>query len=679
MFFKFCLFIAFIKCDKFHLETKNGHKQIVSDQAKPDTLEAGNDYMDSTGSDQIESLKDLLARAKQKLKEEQTQNKAENQTKTTQNKNKNALTETGNDYSDKESGLSKSHKKDSKKTKKMKKLISKIEKDLKKLNQNVTKAVKTPKVLAEKGNDYSNDEKEITRPHTKKKKTITKIDNFKPEHYVSEHIHHNKTDKNKSATIETGQDYSDTVWEDIDPSKLGDKKDKGKNKKTKKDFEKMYESRMQTWKSSIDNKDKTPTGQDYSMTTPKCTQTSKRKRNEEVFGCGGTASIKCTGGCITLLKTLFDCKSNSGKDNDPAHLDIAKKACEGKENCKLEYNEEIFGKVSGCKSSEFKLSLEYYCNGHHGFSWTFECKGGASHSWEEEHRWNSTHSTNRFNSSNNEHGNGNGHGSGSNTGHNENGGEKWGHGGWENHTTGSSSNGGWEMVNGKWVKTSDGYNIHNGTYEHHGNNGTGTGTGINEHHGNNVTGTGTGTSEHHGNNGTGNGTGPYEHHGNNGTGTHEHHGNNDTNIDTGDNNTDEINGGVANKTENNECKCEGTGGNGIRGDGGPGGNGGNGIGGDGCIGGNGIGGDGADGKFGDGGNETGDKECKCEGNGGNGVGGNRGPGGNGGNGIGGNGRNCGNGGNRTSGGKCATTCSEKSCMIQKDIPGCGGSIDLACT
>ena len=33
----------------------------------------------------------------------------------------------------------------------------------------------------------------------------------------------------------------------------------------------------------------------------------------------------------------------------------------------------------------------------------------------------------------------------------------------------------------------------------------------------------------------------------------------------------------------------------------------------------------------------------------------------------------------TSEDQCATTCSEESCMIQKDIPGCGGSIDLLCS
>ena len=505
MFFLIYFFIAFIKCDKYLLETKNGHKKIVSDQANPETLEAGNDYSDSTGSNQIDRMKELLKRAKKELgnhpvEEGHTQNKADSQTLTPTNDNKNASTETGNDYSDMEHDMSKQHKEETQRTRKIRKHISKIEKGLKTLNHSAPKSGKNPKTLTETGNDYSNDEKEITTQPTINHLPTTKIDAFQPEHFVSEHINHNKTlnDKNQSASTETGHDYSDTSWEDIDPSKL-----KGGKKKTKKDFQKMYESRMQTWKSSADYKDKyptgqvnsettpatfkpkklvsehinntkilhdenksastetgqdysdtdtdtdtswedvhgttcapecegeakcfenkcvckkgfvldppnqcnadsgedDPTGQDYSQATPTCSQEGK-KHNEEVVGCGGTASIKCTGGCITFAKTLFDCKSNTDKDNDPGHLAIAKKDCEGKESCGLNYNEQLFGKVSGCKSSEFKLSLEYYCNGgQHGFSYNFKCDASVTSGWSEENRWNSTHSSNKFDSWGNE-------------------------------------------------------------------------------------------------------------------------------------------------------------------------------------------------------------------------------------------------------------------------------------
>ena len=152
MFFLIYFFIAFIKCDKYLLETKNGHKKIVSDQANPETLEAGNDYSDSTDSNQIDRMKELLNRAKKELndhpvKEGHTQNKADNQTLTHTDNNKNDSTETGNDYSDMEHDMSKQHEEENQRKRKIRKHISKIEKGLKTLNQSAPKSGKNQNTL----------------------------------------------------------------------------------------------------------------------------------------------------------------------------------------------------------------------------------------------------------------------------------------------------------------------------------------------------------------------------------------------------------------------------------------------------------------------------------------------------------------------------------------------------
>ena len=117
MFFNLLFIIALIKCDKFLLNGKKGHKHIVSiEEDENNTKESGSDYLDSTGPDQLNYMKDLRSRAKQKLKDKvakegHLQSKAGSKSTTTIDNNRNSSIKTGDDHLNTHTEMSKPHKK----------------------------------------------------------------------------------------------------------------------------------------------------------------------------------------------------------------------------------------------------------------------------------------------------------------------------------------------------------------------------------------------------------------------------------------------------------------------------------------------------------------------------------------------------------------------------------------
>ena len=82
-----------------------------------------------------------------------------------------------------------------------------------------------------------------------------------------------------------------------------------------------------------------------------------------IFGCGGSIAITCTGGCIRIHMALFNCVSK--REVNPRHLHLTKVECEGKESCFLQPSEEFYGKVDSCQNKDdlSTLWLTYSCDG----------------------------------------------------------------------------------------------------------------------------------------------------------------------------------------------------------------------------------------------------------------------------------------------------------------------------
>ena len=93
---------------------------------------------------------------------------------------------------------------------------------------------------------------------------------------------------------------------------------------------------------------------------------SGEKIVREVYGCGASIAITCTGGCIRIHKALFDCVASSGKwqEVNKQHLHLTKTKCEGKERCFLQPSEKFYGRVAGCQKKDdlSTLWLTYSCD-----------------------------------------------------------------------------------------------------------------------------------------------------------------------------------------------------------------------------------------------------------------------------------------------------------------------------
>jgi len=84
---------------------------------------------------------------------------------------------------------------------------------------------------------------------------------------------------------------------------------------------------------------------------------------EDVLGCGGGVQMKCSGGCLKILKILYSCKRI--EESNPAQLEIVKNLCEDKEECSVQASRKLFGddECPGAEDSEMKLWVTYRCDG----------------------------------------------------------------------------------------------------------------------------------------------------------------------------------------------------------------------------------------------------------------------------------------------------------------------------
>jgi hypothetical protein len=96
----------------------------------------------------------------------------------------------------------------------------------------------------------------------------------------------------------------------------------------------------------------------------KCSFNKKgQMRQEDVVGCGGSLTIGCRGGCITVHKVLFSCKR--ANSSNIKQLENVKEVCQGREKCKLTSSGEFFGddECPGVADDLMNLWIAYSCDG----------------------------------------------------------------------------------------------------------------------------------------------------------------------------------------------------------------------------------------------------------------------------------------------------------------------------
>ena len=196
-----------------------------------------------------------------------------------------------------------------------------------------------------------------------------------------------------------GGDGGDSSWEDVDMDIAANVTTQNKtdnmkiaetttsNPKTKNDKNSKTHTENNNTNANETGNDYSDPGADPSGAPGRCKE--GKPHHKEVLGCGGEMNIECPDNCINIHKCSFECKAND-KDNNDKHLEKAKAACQGRKSCKLEFNEETFGKVTGCEPKEYKMSLDYSCEGTHKYSYSFKCKGsGGGNKWSSSSSWNS--------------------------------------------------------------------------------------------------------------------------------------------------------------------------------------------------------------------------------------------------------------------------------------------------
>ena len=81
-------------------------------------------------------------------------------------------------------------------------------------------------------------------------------------------------------------------------------------------------------------KNRSNSGDDYQYEINEC---SLDKGNGQMvqydIPIGGSIHMKCTGGCLNILKVLYACKKAPTK---PSHLKAVQELCQGKEECDVE-------------------------------------------------------------------------------------------------------------------------------------------------------------------------------------------------------------------------------------------------------------------------------------------------------------------------------------------------------
>ena len=91
---------------------------------------------------------------------------------------------------------------------------------------------------------------------------------------------------------------------------------------------------------------------------------------------GGSIHMRCSGGCLNILKVLYACKKAPTK---PAHLKAVQKLCQGKEECNVKPGTKLFGRVTCRESTKRPLMwIVYSCVGGEDETTTIIPNGGST-------------------------------------------------------------------------------------------------------------------------------------------------------------------------------------------------------------------------------------------------------------------------------------------------------------
>jgi len=84
---------------------------------------------------------------------------------------------------------------------------------------------------------------------------------------------------------------------------------------------------------------------------------------KDVSGCGGKILLKCTGGCIRILKVLYSCEEKP--EAIPSQVELVQTMCENKESCEVAASRDVFGSEECPDSADKDMSLwlTYRCDG----------------------------------------------------------------------------------------------------------------------------------------------------------------------------------------------------------------------------------------------------------------------------------------------------------------------------
>ena len=84
---------------------------------------------------------------------------------------------------------------------------------------------------------------------------------------------------------------------------------------------------------------------------------------KDVLGCGGRVEMKCTGGCLRILKVLYSCSERN--ETILEQLRKVQDRCENKESCTVSASRGMFGNTEcpDLPDGKMKMWIVYRCDG----------------------------------------------------------------------------------------------------------------------------------------------------------------------------------------------------------------------------------------------------------------------------------------------------------------------------
>ena len=155
--------------------------------------------------------------------------------------------------------------------------------------------------------------------------------------------------------------------------------------------------------------DKDGYGEDYEDEIPwldRCSMETGTDVMQDLSG-GGTLSISCTGGCITIKKILYSCKARD--QSEPTQLKTVKDLCEDKDICEVTATREMFGdeECPDVPDRDMNLWAIYRCNGGEDFTTVTETNNNNNGNNNTNTNTNTNNNGNNGNTNNNNNGNNN--------------------------------------------------------------------------------------------------------------------------------------------------------------------------------------------------------------------------------------------------------------------------------